>query len=215
MNQSSFTSSFMIYILFLCLNFQLNIVCAEKIDNKVYDIAVFGSPTSGPLIEGAIGAIQKGYRHRFYCHSSGPNPGFIGAQTSTKLSSIKEQPGVFPAPLMGSDSLQFTFALTASHDPVIPVIVKPDGTILKGYPMTYEHAPQVLSIPYPAQTGIYNFFVLNQNINFEKNSSPSENPWINVNVITNHQSRKSQNFSIKTFNAQVESPEFICAEYIY
>lgn len=213
MNQFS-TTSFLIGYLLLCLISQFNLVGAEKIDNKIYDIAVFGSPTSGPLVEGAIGAIQKGYRHRFYCHSPGPSPGFIGAQTSTKVSSIKEQPGVFPAPLMGSDSLQFTFALSGSNDPVIPVIVKPDGTILKGYSMTHEQPPQVLSIPYPAQTGVYNFFVLNQNINCEKNSA-AENSWVNVNVITNHQSRKGQNFSIKAFNANVESPEFICAEYIY
>ena len=134
---------------------------ASHLSSKpLYDVSVLGAPATGALVEGVVGSIQKGCRHRFFCHSSSPAQGFLGPQTIAEPLSIKDQPGVFPAPLMGPAALTFCFNCDLASAPFTPIIVRPDGTIFYGQPMTSENSPQTLVIASPAQTGIYTIFIL-------------------------------------------------------
>ena len=177
-----------------------------------YEVSVLGAPTSGIAIQGAVGAIHKGNDLRFPCYSPGPTPGLVGPQIFSKLSGFKDQPGVFPAPLIGFDSLHFVFTSKEGNRDIIPVIIKPDGTIFKGSPMNCNHGPQMLVIPYPAQTGIYTIFALNQK-SVEKNDLIAG--LVEVNVNTSTRTKKGKHFLLKPFSSNTKNAEFISAEYIY
>lgn len=171
------------------------------------EVAVLGAPTTGSLVEGSIGAIHKGCRHRFYCHSTGPTAGFLGPQTIAKPVSLKDQPGVFPAPLMGAATIAFNFCCQESHF-VTPIVVRPDGTVFKGLPMTSLNSPQTLVISSPAQTGIYTLFILPH----EKHSIGT---LITVEASINTQPENKQFFYLKSFESNDKDLDLISAEFVY
>lgn len=104
-------------------------------------VVSIGAPLSGPCIEGAVGAIQKGVRQKFCCQTGGNVPGFLGPRLFSSF--VKEQPGVFPAPLRTETSLSFHWDKEATV-----WVVLPDGTSL-------QVEGSELSIPFPTQSGIY------------------------------------------------------------
>ena len=128
----------------------------ENFSKPLYDVSVLGAPASGALLEGVMGAVHKGCRQRFYCHSAAPTQGFLGPTTFAEPISLKDQPGVFPAPLMGPAFLTFCFHCHLSNAPFTPVVIKPDGSVFYGQTMSSTNSPQTLVIASPAQTGIYN-----------------------------------------------------------
>jgi hypothetical protein len=172
------------------------------------EIASLGAATTGCFVEGVIGAPRKGRRHRFYCQSSGPKSGFLGPQTVAKPFSVKAQPGIFPAPLMGTASLTFTFSCDSENAYLTPVIVKPDGTIYQGAPLKGCKASQELVVTSPAQTGIYTFFVLSHG------DSPHD-VHTSVKVHTSVTPQQVETFSLKPFEGNEAHAEEICAEFIY
>lgn len=174
----------------------------------LYEVASLGAPTSGFLVEGSIGSIQKSCRHRFYCHSANLTTGFLGSQMATKPISLKDQPGVFPAPLMGTDSITFNFICPDAHTYVIPVVVRPDGTVFQGLPMTAINSPQTLVISSPAQTGIYTLFVLTQ-----QKDAPST--YVTVEASISKQPKNSKIFQLKSFEPVEKNAELVSNEFIY
>jgi hypothetical protein len=182
-----------------------NDCCGSK---PTQEIAPLGAATTGSFVEGVIGASRKGHRHRFYCQSSGPKPGFLGPQAVAKPSSVKAQPGIFPAPVMGPASLTFTFSCQSENPHLTPVIVKPDGTLYQGAPLTGRDASQELIVASPAQTGIYTLFVLNH-------QDDSHNVQATVKVHTSVTPQEVETFSLKPFEGSDVHAEEISAEFIY
>lgn len=174
----------------------------------LHEVASIGAATTGPLLEGMAGATHKEHRHRFYCHSSGPKPGFLGPQSVAKPSLVKDQPGVFPAPLMGPASLTFIFACRDPNAAITPVIVRPDGTAFHGLPMTAQDSPQTLVVSAPAQRGIYTLFTLAHH-----DSKPNMETTVDVTTSTLPQQIKT--FTIQPFISTDPHSEPFSAEFFY
>jgi hypothetical protein len=172
------------------------------------EVAAIGAPVTGSLVEGMVGSIKKGCRHRFYCHSASPQQGFIGPQAIAKPLSIKDQPGVFPAPLMGPASLTFNFSCQNRDLFLTPIVVKPDGTIFQGLPMTMGNSPQTLVISSPAQTGIYTLFVLAH----QKGTQGAE---VTVDATISTQPQENQTFHLRPFDLNSQDASLISAEFVY
>lgn len=173
-----------------------------------FEVASFGASTTGFLVEGSVGAVRKGSRHRFYSHSNGPGSGFLGPQMISKSVSLKNQPGIFPAPLMGAASVSFAFHCDDSNACVTPIVVRPDGTVFHGLSMTAENSPQTLVISSPAQTGIYTLFIL-------ANRQEALDTYVNVNAAISTQPQSEKSFSLKTFNPKEKDADLISAEFVY
>lgn len=172
------------------------------------EVATLGAPTSGSLVEGAIGSIRKGSRHRFFCHSSRPDPGFLGVQESSNRLILKDQPGVFPAPILGAASITFEFHSQESTGSIVPVIVRPDGTIYQGLPMNRSNSPQTLVVSSPAQTGIYTLLTLSH-------SSDALKAPISVKASISTQPERSRTLLLRPLEKENPQPELISAEFIY
>lgn len=192
---------------FFCLILSSCLWAQKKETPPWQEVASLGAPATGFLIEGGVGAIHKGCRHRFYCHSTGPTTGFLGPQTAAKPVSLKDQPGVFPAPLMGAATITFKFCCQDSHL-FTPVVVRPDGTVFKGLPMTSLNSPQILVISNPAQTGIYTLFILSH-------QKKAEDTLITVDAYINTQPDNAKTFHLKSFDAGAKESELISAEFVY
>lgn len=173
-----------------------------------YEIASLGAPTTGSLVEGCVGSIHKGCRHRFYCHSTGPNTGFLGPQGVAKPVSLKDQPGVFPAPLVGAASVTFHFNCQDTQASFIPIVIKPDGTVFQGLPMKAPNSPQTLVVASPAQTGIYTLFVL-------AHQKDSQGAHITVDASISTQPQNDKTVHLKAFEPSDKEAELISAEFIY
>jgi hypothetical protein len=160
-------------------------------------------------MEGVVGAPYQQPHHRYSCRSAGPKPGFIGPDAAGKPTCVRDQPGVFPAPLLGPDSLSFTF-ISQSHCAafVTPVVVRPDGTAFFGQSMRADALPQTLEIPAPAQMGIYTLFVL-------PHDTESEPVAISVKVSSSEQRGLVETISLKSFIAGSDDSDLTCGEYIY
>jgi hypothetical protein len=177
----------------------------------LHEVATLGAAITGALVEGCVGAIHKGSRHRFTCYSSGPTSGFLGPQDIVKPVSLKDQPGVFPAPLMGPASLTFTFNCPEKSQPsVTPIVVRPDGTVFQGLPMNHQNSPQTVVISSPAQTGIYTLFVLGHQhealgsqvqVNASVSSQPQHNTTLHLKSLERSDSDKDV--------------ELVSAEFVY
>lgn len=209
----------MIFSYLLCLGLSLSLwghenepslssIHSASSGKSLFEVASLGAPTTGPLIEGSIGCKHKGSRIRFYCVNNGTTEGFLGPQTIAKPISLKDQPGIFPAPLMGPSAVSFTFHCQNSQDSIIPVVIKPDGTVFNGMPMTSSNSPQSLLISAPAQTGIYTLFALPH----RKDQSRSQ---IVVDASINTQPHNDEMLFLKTFDNLERKPEEISAEFIY
>lgn len=164
--------------------------------------------TTGSLVEGSVGSIHKGCRHRFHCHSTSPTNGFLGPQEIVKSVSLKDQPGVFPAPLMGAANITFNFCCQDAQASVTPVVVRPDGTVFQGLPMTAHNSPQTLEVSSPAQTGIYTLFVLSH-----QKEAPSIHVKVDASISTQSHSNKS--FEIKSFDLNDKDADLFSAEFVY
>lgn len=173
----------------------------------LFDVAVLGAPATGALVEGVVGSIQKGCRHRFYCQTSSPAQGFLGPRTIAEPLSIKDQPGVFPAPLMGPAALTFSFKSRAAQAPFTPIIIRPDGAVVYGQPMTAVNSPQTLVIASPAQTGIYTLIILAH----QKDSEPAR---ATVEASVSTQPKEAAAFPLNSFDAKSDS-DLVSAEFIY
>lgn len=168
-------------------------------------VSVIGAPTSGPFIEGVLGSTRKGCRHRFYCHSGSQGEGFLGPQESAEPLSFKDQPGVFPAPSMGHASLTFLFNCESTEASFTPIVVKPDGTVFHGLPMTGQNSPQAVVIASPAQKGIYTLFIL-----------PHQNEaHATVKATVSTQPDQETTLHLKAFHPQIKEPELVSAEFVY
>jgi len=174
----------------------------------LYEVATLGAPTAGALLEASVGSLHQGNRHRFYYRSSIPPSGFLGAQRAIKPSSLKDQPGVFPATLMGSASLTFTFSSQTSHSLMTPLLVKPDGTVCRGLPMTKDNSPQTLVISSPAQTGIYTLFVL-------AHENDPYHAVIQVNASISTRPEQEKIFHLNTFAPNNKNVGLTSAEFTY
>jgi hypothetical protein len=173
----------------------------------LHEVATLGAPTTRASIEGIVGSM-KGCRHRFYCHSVGQTFGFLGPHTTAKPLSVKNQPGIFPAPLMGPASLTFSFNCHHSTACLTPIVVKPDGTVFHGLPLKMSNSPQSLVISSPAQTGIYTLFVL-------ANQKDSQGVQVSVEASINTQPQQHKSFFLKSFELNPENSDLISAEFIY
>jgi hypothetical protein len=174
----------------------------------LYEVASVGAPTTGSLVEGSVGSINRGCRHRFYCHSAAPAEGFLGPQEAAKPVSLKDQPGVFPAPLVGDASVTFQFYCQNPKECIIPVVIRPDGTIYQGLIMTSLNSPQTIVIASPAQTGIYTLFVLAK-------QQDSLGAHVTVDASISTQPQNITTFSLKTFEPNDKEGDLISAEFIY
>lgn len=174
----------------------------------LHQVASLGASTTGPLVEGSTGAIHKGCRHRFYCHSTGPTEGFLGPQALVEPISLKDQPGVFPAPLMGAAAVTFHFSCQDSDTCVTPIVVRPDGTVFPGLPLTSKHSSQTVVITSPAQTGIYTLFVL-------PHQKDSLDAHIIVDASISTQPNNNKTFQLKSFKPNDKDADLISAEFIY
>jgi len=174
---------------------------------SVHEVASLGAPITGPLVEGSVGSIPKGHHNRFYCHST-PVKGFLGPQEVAKPISLKDQPGVFPAPLVGEASVSFQFHNQDANASIVPIVIRPDGTVYQGLAMTAEHSPQTLVISSPAQTGIYTLFVLAH----EKDSLGAH---VTVDASINTQPRRNATFHLKSFEPTDNEVDLISAEFVY
>lgn len=174
----------------------------------LHKVATIGAPTTGSLIEGKMGSLHKGCRHRFYCYSSAPQLGFLGPQETAKPLSIKDQPGVFPAPLMGPASLTFSFSNQHPTTALTPIIVRPDGTVFKGLPIIAGNSPQTLVVSSPAQTGIYTLFVL-------AHQKEAQDAQITVDAKISTQPHQDKTFFLKSFEPTEQDLDLISAEFIY
>jgi hypothetical protein len=173
----------------------------------LHEVATLGAPTTGAVIEGIVGSM-KGCRRRFYCHSAYQTLGFLGPHTTAKPLSIKNQPGIFPAPLMGPASLTFNFHCPHSTASLTPIVVRPDGTIFHGLSLTKLNSPQSLVISSPAQTGIYTLFVL-------ANQKDSHGVQVTVDAAVSTQPQQNKIFFLKSFELDPENLDLISAEFIY
>ncbi len=171
-------------------------------------VASCGAPTTGWLIEGRVGSFRREGRRRFYCYSANHQEGFLGPQAAAKPVSLRDQPGVFPAPIVGPASLMFSFREVNPDGTLIPVIVKPDGTILRGQPITTSNSPQILVVSAPAQTGIYNLFILAQ-----RQQAGEAEVFVEASVST--QPTQMQMLMLKPFDANSLDPTCVNAEFLY
>lgn len=194
--------------------------------HSFYEIATIGAPITGPLLEGSVGAKCGRLRNRFYSQNEGPTIGFVGQQTFKTPLVLKDQPGIFPAPLMGPASLNFVFSMTEEKgvysevkQNVIPVLVKPDGTICKGSPLTAEDSPQTIMIPSPAQTGMYTLFVL-PNLPNQENAQEGlkehlSHAKIHVTGMISTRPGENRNLELTAFSLEEKNLEGISAEFVY
>jgi hypothetical protein len=174
----------------------------------LYEVASLGASTTGALVEGSVGSIRKGCRHHFYCQSTGPTIGFLGPQEAAKPVSLKDQPGVFPAPLVGAASVTFQFHCQDANASIVPIVIRPDGTVYQGLAMTGQNSPQTLVISSPAQTGIYTLFALA----YQKDSQGAH---ISVDTSISTQPQNNITFQLKSFEPSDKEAELISAEFIY
>jgi len=182
----------------------------QSIRKTVCEIAICGAPPTGPLIEGVAGSIHKGSRHRFHCYPTTPARGFIGSQTTMEPLNMKNQPGVFPAPLMGQESISFHFYAPQPNSSFTPVIIRPDGTIFYGQPMDKKTSPQTLVVTSPAQTGVYTLMIVN-----DQDTENVARATVKASISTDPQDEST--FLLKSFTPSEpeESIELISAEFIY
>lgn len=175
----------------------------------IQHVTAIGAPTVGGLIEGIAGAPYRAPHHRYCCRSDGPKPGFIGPDVAGKPTCVRDQPGVFPAPIMGPDSLSFTFRSQDSHlSQVTPVVVRPDGIAIVGRPMQSGDASQTLEVPFPAQMGIYTLFILpHENANQPVSAS--------VEVQSSVVEKRPRIIPLQSFVSGGGDLDLICGEYIY
>lgn len=214
-----FRTVFLIYSLALCLCFNPKAQGEEtglQSDSEqqmlfckpLHEVASLGAPTTGSLVEGSVGSLYVGRRHRFHCHSPGLTSGFLGPQETTKPLNLKDQPGVFPAPLAGEAFITFEFYCQDASPPVVPVIIRPDGTVYQGLVMSALNSPQILVVSSPAQTGIYTLFVL-------AHLNDSLSSYVTVNASINTQPQNNTTFHLKSFEPNEKKPELMSAEFIY
>ena len=209
--RSHFVRMFLACLITLGMHLDLRAQEGEKeIPKSLYEVASVGAPMTSSLIEGCVGSISKGYHRRFYCQSTGSGAaiGFLGPQEVAKSISVKDQPGIFPAPLVNAASITFQFHCQAPHTSLTPIVVRPDGTIYQGLAMTAEHSPQTLFISSPAQTGIYTLFVLNH----QQENCPDAHVMVDASVST--QPQEITTLLLKPFKPEEEG-EFASAEFIY
>lgn len=188
----------------MTMSLSIHLIGLEK---PLHEVASLGAATTGALVEGRVGSTRKSCRHRFYCQSSGPKPGFLGPEIVAKPTSVKDQPGIFPAPLMGPDSLTFTFACQSQDLTLTPVVIKPDGTACYGQPMKKQET-QSLMISSPAQTGIYTLFAL-------AHQTSSNLAHIHVKATTSTHPEQVYTFYLEPFLSSKKDFEHISAEFIY
>lgn len=174
----------------------------------LYHVSVLGAPATGPLIDGVVGSVQKGCRHRFFCYSSAPAQGFLGPQAIAEPLSIRDQPGVFPAPIRGSAALTFCFNCSKSESSFTPLIVRPDGTKIHGQPMNAATSPQTIVIASPAQTGIYTLFILTH-----QKENQAAQAVVEASIST--QPKEGQTLLLHSFDSIHPDSDLISAEFIY
>lgn len=176
----------------------------------LHEVGSLGAATTGALVDGVAGATRKGCRYRFTCHTEGPKPGFLGPITVAKPTSLRCQPGIFPAPLTGPDSITFTFTCQSNDNLLTPVVVRPDGTTLQGFPMSTDDFPQSIVLASPAQTGIYTLFVLPH-----EQDNGVHQVYATVDVKTSTHSQQDTTLILKPFESTEENSEWVSGEFIY
>lgn len=174
---------------------------------SLYEVATLGAATTGSLLEGCVGSSRKNQGQKFYCNTN-QTTGFIGPQETMKSVGLHDQPGVFPAPVIGSASVTFQFHCHDANDLFLPVVVRPDGTIYQGLPMTALNSPQTLVISSPAQTGIYTLFVLA----LEEDSLGKQ---VIVDASISTKPHRKTSFNLKSFDHSSQDTELISAEFLY
>lgn len=180
----------------------------QNLQQPHFEVSSLGAPVTGSLIEGKVGCLNKGSRQRFYCHSAIPPEGFLGPQGISEPVRLRDQPGIFPAPVRGPASVTFTFDCQDSNASVTPVIVRPDGTVFCGAPMSQKNSPQTIVISSPAQTGIYTLFAPSR----DQDSSPSS---LLVNASVSTQPQNNTSFVLNSFSKNSEKPEEHSVDFIY
>ena len=172
-------------------------------------VSSLGASTSGYWVEACVGSRHKGCRHRFHCHHSNcSTDGFLGPHPIAKPLSLKDQPGIFPAPIMGDASLTFKFKAQnpqATH--LTPIVIRPDGTAFQTPPMTPLNSLQTLVIPSQAQTGIYTLFVI-------AHPNTSKDASVSVEATISTQPQNCQIFHLFPFDPTGDGAKF-SAEFIY
>ncbi len=173
-----------------------------------HQAASIGAPVTGSLIEGCIGSFKKSESH-YITHYDHTKNGFLGSSQGEKHAiTVKDQPGVFPAALVGDSSIGFQFHIEDENEEIIPVIVRPDGTVYQGLAMHKDHSPQVLEIASPAQRGIYTLFVLGNGKALAKN--------IIVEVAVKNQPKHNTSLQLQPFNPENDqNHDLISAEFVY
>ena len=188
---------------------QISLKTQAFFSKPLHEVASLGAPTTGSLVEGSVGSVVRGCRHRFYCHSTGgPPTSFLGPEKVAKPIALKDQPGIFPAPVAGGASISFQFHCQDAQSSIIPVVIRPDGTVYQGLAMTEQTSPQTLVISSPAQTGIYTLFVLTHH-------QDSSNTIISVDASINTQPHNHATFYLKPFEANDQETDLLSAEFIY
>lgn len=200
------------FLIFLLALFY-NVSAVDPGEGSIYPskplihVAVIGASTTGPLIDGVVGSVHKGSRKRFYCHSSSTQ-GFLGPKIVDEPLSIRNQPGVFPAPIMGYESLSFRFKCAKPNTIFVPIIIRPDGTVIHGQPMSKTNSPQTMIIGSPAQTGIYTLLILPHDPN-------NLDAQAIVEAAISAQPNEVKTFHLKAFNSNHLEDDFLTAEFIY
>lgn len=187
---------------------QVSLKMQTFFSKPLHEVATLGAPTTGSLVEGSVGSIPKGCRHRFHCHSTGPSTTFLGPEEVARPITLKDQPGIFPAPMVGAASISFQFHCQDAKSSSIPVVIRPDGTVYQGLAMTKHNSPQTLVISSPAQTGIYTLFVLTHH-----QDSPSTIISVDASISTQPQNNVS--LKLKPFEANEKETDLLSAEFIY
>lgn len=196
---------FLITTLFVVSHFFINVCSSNEI--REAEVRVIGAPLSSSSIEGVLGASNVP-RAQFYSYSSDPVPGFLGPQHLARAPLIREQPGVFPALKLGSDSLTFSFSYEGNNLPLTPVVIKPDGTIYKGFAMSLSSATQTIEIPYPAQIGLYTLFLLDP-------SGSDNEASLHVTAATSSQPHRVKQLLLKPLSLNKEQTKKTSSELIY
>lgn len=183
---------------------------SERLDERSLEIASLGAVMSEAILEGGSGAIQRSPQYRFRTRSIGPTPGIIGQHPKFTRATLREQPGVFPGPLLGFDALEFTFTCLGPIDQnLVPIIFKPDGSIIKGKILCSKDPKQTVTVPYPAQTGIYTLFISNNSL---KNAISES---IRVEVAVHKKVKGGKNTYSRPFDLSTQSLDESTIELVY
>lgn len=180
----------------------------STISKPFYEIASLGAPTTRPIIKETVGAINKRSEKQIQPGTNGGYEGFSGL-SSTSIASLYQEAGLSPNHPNEPADIAFTFSCRDIKEPFTPIIVRPDGTILRGLPMTQEHSPQTLEISTPAQTGIYTLFVL-----AHEQHSPDSLVTINTKVSSDPLQNKA--FQLGFFDPKNKTDsKIVSAEFLY